>query len=344
MRAVDAGWSIVRDTAEMDTIKILSCALISILLFSSACSDSGGNIAAIPVETSAPTQSIEKVELVVSDETETQIAELVVRITELETQIAELEGLTDLPTETTELATELSATQKVVLTLNTTIETLGNDVSSLTTAVDGDVVALQEDVLALQQVDWSPTEETVLPVVDLLVQQYPDLLRGPQGDQGDQGETGPTGPQGETGPQGNTGPQGPQGNTGPQGPQGPQGNTGPQGPQGPANSGAVTSSGLRSCISAVLSEIAFGLNWGNTGSASYGNTGSSYSSDSHDHSLNGGIFGGAEHTHDNWGNATFGIFGGSTGSSSTGGSHTHSGASHTHGTSSSASFLTPAQC
>ncbi len=295
----------------MDTTKILACALISILLFSSACSDSSGNIAATPVETSAPTQStqvetsaptqsIEKVELVVSDETETQIAELVVRITELETQIAELEGLTDLPTETTELATKLSTTQKVVLTLNTTIETLGNDVSSLTTAVDGDVVALQEDVLALQQVDWSPTEETVLPVVDLLVQQYPDLLRGPQVDQGDQGETGPTGPQGETGPQGDTGPQGPQGNTGAQGPQGNTGAQGPQGPQGPVNSGAVTSSTLTSCISATISAIQSNLAYHST-SREYpsGTTDSWYDAgwaDSHSHTY-GGWWGGGGHSH-----------------------------------------------
>jgi len=218
------------------------------------------------VEASSTTQSAKEVELVVSDGTEAQIAELVVRITELETEIAELKGLAGLQTEVTALTRKSSTTQNVVLALDATIKALGDD-----------VLALEEAVSAIQAVDWSPTEETVLPVVDLIVQQYPDLLRGPIGDQGDQGETGPTGPQGEPGPQGDTGPQGPQGNTGAQGPQGYTGAQGPQGPQGSANSNAVTSLDLLYCISAVMDEIMNELDYENTGGESVsGSTGGWY--------------------------------------------------------------------
>ena len=112
-------------------------------------------------------------------------------------------------------------------------------------------------------------------------------------------------------------------------------------------SGAVTSSELRTCISAVLSNIESELEWGNTGSASWGDTGSAgSSSESHSHGLYAGFLGGAAHTHDWSGDAYYGFGGGDTELASSGGgtTHIHSGAAHTHSTASQVSLSHPRSC
>ena len=81
-------------------------------------------------------------------------------------------------------------------------------------------------------------------IIQMLIAEYLNELRGPQGEQGEQGiqgvpglqgERGPQGVQGDrgqVGPQGERGPQGFQGDRGPQGEQGEQGEQGVQGEQG----------------------------------------------------------------------------------------------------------------
>ena len=108
-------------------------------------------------------------------------------------------------------------------------------------------------------------------------------------------------------------------------------------------SGAVTSSELRNCISAVLSNIESELEWRNTGSASW--TGSARSSsESHSHGLYAGFLGGAAHTHDWSGDAYYGFGGGDTELSSSGGGITYGGAAHTHSTASQVSLSHPRSC
>jgi len=287
----------------MDATKTLTCVLISALLCSSACSGGSGTSATRPLEGSSTTQSAETVELVVSGETATQIVEMEARITALETEIAELKKTPVLSGDMSAL-TEASVTVNYdVVVLEATTKALGDDVTELkadSKTLGDDVRALEETVAAIQAVDWSPTEETVFPVAEALVQKYPDLLRGPKGDQGDQGKTGPAGPQGKTGPQGETGAQGSLGDTGVQGPQGGTGPQGLRGLQGPVNSGAVTSSTLTSCISATMSEIRSSLG-GQYSTFEYpsGNTDSWYDSgysSSHSHSYGGWWLGGG-HDH-----------------------------------------------
>jgi hypothetical protein len=288
-RRPNAGCWVVRETVAMDTTKTFTCVLVALLLGASACStDSGSTTSSGPTDeaptslsvgespTSTTLQSPAEVELVVNGEMEDQITELITRIDELENELAKLEELADLQSEVSTLTAQLSSTN--------------SDVAALTTTAE----ALDADVAALQEVDWSPTEELVRPIIESLVEKHPELLRGPKGDKGDQGDMGPMGPegpqgiQGETGPQGiqgETGPQGVQGETGPQGVQGeagPQGETGPigmTGPQGltgargltgsrgPAGTGGITASQLRNCINSVMSEIEWELEYNQTSSA-----------------------------------------------------------------------------
>ena len=245
--------------------------------------------------------------------------------------------------EITEIKEKLSELEKLLVKLES------NEISKVKNEITGLKAShktLNTDIEILQKVDWSPTETIVRPVVESLVEKFPELLRGPKGETGETGATGPLGPQGEIGPKGETGIQGPKGDIGLQGSQGPRGDTGPRGPEGPISSDAITSSLLSNCISDLIYKINYQLgsgtgsaDWGwsspdigsaggwgysaTTGSADYGwsaeteseTPGGGWSNSlTHSHGLSSG-WGGADHTHS---------------SSNNNHSHSISGVSHTH--------------
>ncbi|MBC8194218.1 MAG: hypothetical protein ISR43_06240 [Acidimicrobiia bacterium] len=218
-------------------------------------------------------------------------SELVTRVSELENELAELKELANVRTEVSALTAQLSSTE--------------SDVSALTTTAE----ALDAGVAALQEVDWSPTEEQVRPLVESLVEKHPELLRGPKGDKGNQGDMGPTGPegpiglQGEAGPRGETGAQGLQGEKGQGGETGPRGATGAQGPEA---TGAITGYTLNRCIDDLIYELLEELS-ASSGAARfdyYAGTTESWSapwygsdSHSHDHSITWSRYDGPGHDH-----------------------------------------------
>ena len=251
-----------------------------------------------------------------------------------ETKKIELVAAESEKDEITEIKEKLSELEKLLVKLESNeISTVKNEITGLKASHQ----TLNTDVEVLQKVDWTPTETMIHPVVESLVEKFPELLRGPQGTKGDTGDQGVEGPQGEIGLTGETGIQGPKGGTGAQGIQGPKGSTGLRGPEGPISSNAITSTSLSKCIGDLISKIENELDsgtgspsygWGSeTGSASFGllgggNTGtwsgygstgsatvstsgwsSSHSHDlgygvSHSHSISGGLLGGGNHTHD----------------------------------------------
>ncbi|MFL2986297.1 MAG: hypothetical protein ACJZ57_03535 [Candidatus Poriferisodalaceae bacterium] len=151
--------------------------------------------------------------------------------------------------------------------LESVIEKLEQRIAALEDSSDGTSIELTQveqlaesiEVIDTEMSSW--TSETRAEIA-ALIEEDPNLFRGPEGPQGPQGDPGPqgeTGAQGETGPQGDPGPQGPQGLKGETGPRGSQGATGPRGATGPMGSG-VSSSELSSCISSLTSEIRMSLN------------------------------------------------------------------------------------
>ena len=87
---------------------------------------------------------------------------------------------------------------------------------------------LQTQLNSLEASIFSDLTDNVAATASELVNENPDLFRGPQG------------PQGEVGPEGPIGLRGPQG---------------PTGPQGPINSNSLTALDLTSCIDDLLYEI-----------------------------------------------------------------------------------------
>jgi len=223
----------------MDTTKTTCSVITSLLLVASSCSGTGGPSIGELADATPPTssvatttesvqsvgtttQSVQEVELVATDETEARISELSDQIDALESEVS------DLTTKYQELQDEVSGLR--------------------TQSADAD---MRLGALLLEA-DTLPSADDLLPLVESLVEQHPDLLRGPEGSEGPQGEIGPIGTQGETGPQG---PEGDPGEQGPMGPRGFQGETGPAGPQGAASQDAVTFWDLKECIGDVFWEI-----------------------------------------------------------------------------------------
>jgi len=260
-----------------------------------------------------------EVELIVENDVLEQLASLRERVADLEVQVSEVQQASAQST-----ASEPDSHSESIASIRGAVDELVENSTTLSTQV----AALKSGVAALETVDWTPTTELLIPLVQSLVEKQPDLLRGPEGPRGPQGEIGPSGPKGETGQQGatgETGPSGLQGETGPIGPQGEQGTkgdqgdtgppgpkgdkgltgaTGPQGPrglQGPANSASVTSTNLYNCVASALDAVESALEWGDTGSASWSWTAATdswfdwgYGGSSHSHEL-GNL--GARHTH-----------------------------------------------
>ena len=259
----------------MATKLILPVSLF-LLIFLSSCNPFSSNSS----QKQSESFETKKIELVAAEPEKDEIAEIKERLSELEKLLVKLES------------NELSTVKNEITGLKTSHQTLNTDVE------------------VLQKVDWTPTETMIRPVVESLVEKFPELLRGPQGTKGD---------------------------TGDQGIQGPKGSTGLRGPEGPISSNAITSTSLSECIGDLISKIENELDsgtgspsygWGSeTGSASfgllgggntgtwrgYGSTGSatvntsgwstSHSHDlgydiSHSHSISGGLLGGGNHTHD----------------------------------------------
>lgn len=177
----------------MDTTKTTCSVITSLLLVASSCSGTGGpsigELADTTPTTSSvatttesvqsvgtTTQSVQEVELVATDETEARISELSDQIDALESEVS------DLTTKYQELQDEVSD--------------LRAQSAATTSALSG-----------LLEADTLPSADDLLPLVESLVEQHPDLLRGPEGPKGDTGEPGPEGRQGPAGPQGLTGPE-----------------------------------------------------------------------------------------------------------------------------------------
>ena len=233
----------------MDTTKTTCSVITSLLLVASSCSGTGGPSIGELADTTPTTSSVaattesvqsvgtttgsvQEVELVATDETEAQISELSDQIDALESEVSDL---------------------------TTRYQELQDEVSGLRVQSAATTSTLSE----LLEADTLPSADDLLPLVESLVEQHPDLLRGPEGPEGPQGKIGPVGTQGETGPQG---PEGDPGEQGPMGPRGFQGETGPPGPQGAASQDAVTFWDLKECIGDVFWEIEFQLSYARTDS------------------------------------------------------------------------------
>mgnify|MGYP005653587125 CR=1 FL=1 len=150
------------------------------------------------------------------------------------------------------------------------------------------VTTLENEVKDLQN-ELTVLNNAMEDKVAMLVEENPDLLRGPQGERGNKGTQGIQGKKGD------------------------QGEIGNQGVQGPLNVESLTRTELSDCAFDLLNEIALGISAANWGRAEYSSSsrtdgasvdiwidpfsGLNFSNTLHSHGLSGGLFGNANHSH-----------------------------------------------
>ena len=132
--------------------------------------------------------------------------------------------------------------------------------------LDSELATLEQRITDLEEAIDSQVIENISNLVKQIVDENPEMLRGPQGIEG---EVGPAGPIGQVGP---------------------AGPVGPQGPEGPFNSDSFSKSDLTNCIDDLLYDLNFKLQWHDVDNSNFWSvsTDSHYDSgfsSSHNHSI-----------------------------------------------------------